>query len=106
MRSNKNVTLIGGIVHIGEVIDKGSFQLRKFIIQETQSRYPSTFEITLSGDGVDSIESYGLGELIVVEGYIKGRSYTTKEGKEGVWLSISATEIRPASKEGGSYGSR
>lgn len=72
----------------------GAFRFRKVWARDlSNSQYPETLEFTFSGSTIDYPTSVEPGDQVEVDYAISGRKWS-KEGKEGVFMSLRAWSIR------------
>jgi len=72
----------------------GTFSSRRVWVEDTSNPdYPEFLELTFTGRSIDYATAVDVGDVVEVECALSGRKYT-KNGKEGVFMSIRAWNIR------------
>lgn len=72
-----------------------TFTKQTIWVEEISGQYPQTYAIDMSGKALDYMSNYKEGDIVDVECNLRGR-YWNKNGKEGVFLSLSGWKIQKA----------
>lgn len=85
--------LIGQIV---KIFDKQqvteTFTKREFVIQ-TNEQYPQMVKFELTQAKCADIDSYSIGDSLIVHFNVRGRKWTNKEGKDSYFISLQAWRL-------------
>ncbi|MCF0191190.1 MAG: DUF3127 domain-containing protein [Marinilabiliaceae bacterium] len=92
--------LIGKLYKKGEIQTRGNngFQFREFIVEEPNPQNPqwSNFvPFQASGNSLNAIDSFNVGDEIVVTYDLRGRLWTNPQGEERALLNLSAWRVTP-----------
>ncbi len=71
------------------------FQKREFVI-ESNENYPQTLLFELQGRNCDIIDSYSVGQEVVVSVEIRGRLWTNPEGVDKYFNTLVCYKIQPS----------
>lgn len=75
---------IGAVQHVSE-----KFSKRDIVIEYAENpSYPEYVKFELTGDKVDIIDPYKVGDTVVVHFNLRGRAFTGKDGKTGYFNSL------------------
>jgi hypothetical protein len=86
---------IRGFIKVVKDIQQVSatFQKREFVIQ-TEDQYPQTICVELHGDKVDIVDSYAIGESVIVSIGLRGREWINPQGEAKYFNTIVAWRIQ------------
>lgn len=90
--------LVGKIVRIMQPETFNTFTKQTIWIEEISGQYPQTYNIDMSGKALDYMNNYNQGDIVEVEANLRGR-YWNKNGKEGVFISLSGWKIQKAGSQ-------
>lgn len=77
----------GSIIFIGDIQEVGSNGFRKRdIVIKTDEQYSQEIQIQFTGDKCDILNSYKIGEEVLIAFNLQGRSWVNKEGNT-VWFN-------------------
>ena len=95
--------IIGRLVKIHEPETFSSFTKQTIWVEETSGQYPNTFTIDMSGKALEFMKNFKQGDTVEVEVNVRGR-YWNKNGKEGVFNSLSGWKIQKVGQESNQQG--
>lgn len=87
-----NVTIVGQLDQVGQVIELEKITKREFIVKTVEER-PNFFKLELINDKTSIIDGFTVGENIKVTAGLKGNSYTNKEGNTDVFMSLRSWKV-------------
>ncbi len=73
-----------------------TFAKREFVI-ETDDQYPQAVKFELTQNKCDEIDSYKIGDDVIVHFNVRGRKWTNKEGKDVYFISLNAWRLESLS---------
>lgn len=97
--------MTGKVSVIGDTKTVGAngFTIREFVLEEAKdSKYPNLVPFKLTKDNCELIDSFMVGDSIVVSFYINGRKWTDKNGVDKYFGSNDVVKIEAVSASGDS----
>ena len=92
-------TIKGTIKKINETQQvTDSFKKREFVV-ETQDQYPQTYLIEFTQDNVTKLDNFKEGQNVDVSYNLRGREWTSPEGKTMYFTTINAWKIEEGISE-------
>ncbi|MGR8921616.1 MAG: DUF3127 domain-containing protein [Gammaproteobacteria bacterium] len=78
------------------------FQKREFVLETSDNpNYPQYVQFQLTGDRVDGIDSFSVGDSVQVEFSLRGREWTSPQGDVKYFNSLDVWAIEPQGAAGG-----
>jgi hypothetical protein len=91
------VSVVGDTKAVGQ---KG-FTIREFVLEEAKdSKYPNLVPFRLTKDNCELLDSYKIGDAVIVSFYINGRKWTGKDGVDKYFSANEVVKIESASCSG------
>jgi len=86
---------IEGIIEKIFDVEKKSetFTVQRFWVKETVENYPQTYEVQCTNKSVGILNEYAIGQHVSVMANLNGRTYTGKDGNEGVFMTLGLWKI-------------
>lgn len=93
--SSKSITVAGSIHSIGDVVSVGAkgFQKREVVVLIEDGKYPQHVPVEFTGDKIDAVTGYNVGDPISIECNLRGREWKGNAGPAKYFLSLSAWKI-------------
>lgn len=70
-----------------------NFQLREFVLEIQDGQYPQEIKFQLTQDRCSLLDKFSEGDEVKVAFSLRGRSYTSKEGKTLYFTNLNAVRI-------------
>lgn len=87
-------TIVGQITQIGEVQEFGEngFKKQEAIIK-TVEEFPNFYVVEFTKDKIDLLKEFKVNQNVKITCNLRGREYTSDEGKYSVFMSVNAWKI-------------
>lgn len=87
-------TIVGQITQIGKVQEFGENGFRKQeLILKTVEEYPNFYTAEFTKDKIELLKDFKEGQNVKITCQLRGRDYTSDEGKYSVFMSLNAWKI-------------
>ena len=88
-----SIDLKGTIIYIGDIIERGNFVFREFVIKTDDEEYPQTIKFRVKKNKFPILEGKAEGSRVVVSYNLTGREWINPQG-ETIWFnSLDAWSI-------------
>lgn len=88
------LTLVGQMTQIGEVQEFGENGFKKQeVIIKTVEEFSNFYVVEFTKDKIELLKEFKAGQNVKITCNLKGREYTSDEGKYNVFMSVNAWKI-------------
>ena len=88
-----SIDLKGTIIYIGDIIEKGKFIYREFVLKTDDPEYPQDIKFQVIKTKFDILEGKAEGSRVVVSYNLKGRAWVSPQGETKYFNSVEGWRI-------------
>jgi len=88
-----SIDLKGTIIYIGDIIEKGKFIYREFVLKTDDPEYPQDIKFQVKKIKFDILEGKAEGSRVVVSYNLNGRAWVNPQGETLYFNSLDAWSI-------------